>query len=799
MAFAPRLILPLLLATFSCSFAQELTLETIMADPEWMGIFPERPYWADDSRSVFFRQKRAASELRDVLQIDLKGNPLGTVATQDLGNIDVPQGETTEDFRTKVYAHEGDLFVKNLRSGKVQQVTRTQATESRPRFMEGNSEISFVRGGKLFVRNLDTGLEYQAADLRSEDEPEEDESSFLTKQQEELFGIVRLQEVRKEERKAWEKDVRESDPTRLANPWYLGKDTEIVLSSVSPRGDYIVVRTVSKKAKKEGKKGSMPNYVTSSGYTESKELRERVGTAKLPTESLLLLDLASHTAHTISLESLPGLQDDPLALFREKAEKNDASPDDKTEEKDSASKPEAYRPVAIRSLLWSRDGRQLVVQCFSRDNKDRWIARVNLEDMTLEPLYRESNEAWLNRRFAQAEWLPDNRSMYFVSEESGYAHLYLLDVETETRRPLTGGSFEVSSPTLTRDGRYIYYRANAEHPGVYEIYRIALNNGAIRQMTQLGGNNRYQLSPSESQLLIEHSAANEPYELYVQKAQTKAKATRLTHSTSDAFRSRDWMVPKIVEVPSSNVASPIYARLYEPRDKSLAPRPAVVFIHGAGYLQNAHQGWSSYFREYMFHHLLVEKGYVVLDMDYRASAGYGREWRTAIYRTMGTPEVEDLEDGVRFLAEHYNVDASRVGCYGGSYGGFLTLMSLFTSPDLFACGAALRPVTDWAHYNNGYTSNILNIPRIDPDAYEATSPIYFAEGLTKPLLIAHGMQDNNVFFQDSVRLAQRLIELGKEDWELAVYPIEAHGFREPSSWLDEYRRILKLFEEHLKE
>ncbi|MCP4898828.1 MAG: prolyl oligopeptidase family serine peptidase, partial [bacterium] len=111
----------------------------------------------------------------------------------------------------------------------------------------------------------------------------------------------------------------------------------------------------------------------------------------------------------------------------------------------------------------------------------------------------------------------------------------------------------------------------------------------------------------------------------------------------------------------------------------------------------------------------------------------------------------------------------------------------------------LRPVTDWAHYNHRYTSDILNTPDIDPEAYERSSPIEFADGLAKPLLIAHGMQDDNVFFSDTVRLVQKLIELGKEDFETAIYPVEPHTFREPSSWLDEYRRILKLFERHLKE
>ena len=200
----------------------------------------------------------------------------------------------------------------------------------------------------------------------------------------------------------------------------------------------------------------------------------------------------------------------------------------------------------------------------------------------------------------------------------------------------------------------------------------------------------------------------------------------------------------------------------------------------------------------MFHTLLTRHGYAVLDMDYRASAGYGAEWRTAIYRQMGTPELEDLSDGVDWLVAEHGVDRGRVGVYGGSYGGFMTMMALFKQPDLFACGAALRPVTDWAHYNHGYTSNILNTPDVDPEAYRRSSPIELAAGLEKPLLICAPMQDDNVFFQDTVRLAQRLIELEKEDWEVAIYPIEPHGFREPSSWLDEYRRIFKLFENHLK-
>jgi dipeptidyl aminopeptidase/acylaminoacyl peptidase len=125
-------------------------------------------------------------------------------------------------------------------------------------------------------------------------------------------------------------------------------------------------------------------------------------------------------------------------------------------------------------------------------------------------------------------------------------------------------------------------------------------------------------------------------------------------------------------------------------------------------------------------------------------------------------------------------------------------MALFRKPDLFAAGAALRPVTDWSAYSDDYTGAILNTPEIDPEAYERSSPIEFAAGLRKPLLICHGMVDDNVFFQDSVRLVQRLIELGKENFEIAPFPVESHAFKRPSSWLDEYRRIYKLLSANLR-
>jgi len=437
------------------------------------------------------------------------------------------------------------------------------------------------------------------------------------------------------------------------------------------------------------------------------------------------------------------------------------------------------------------------------DNKDRWLATVDFANKELVSQHRLHDDAWINWSFNEFGWLnrDDNGAdkaqdkLYYLSEESGYSHLYVKPLEGKAKQ-LTSGKFELSDLTLSKDESTLFYRANQKHPGIYEIYQININSAEVTAMTDLGGNNFYQLSPDNSKLLISHSTTNMPPELYVEAVDNKPEAVRLTHTVSDAFLAMPWSVPNVVAIKSSNQVEPIYSKVYLPEgyDSANQKNKAVMFSHGAGYLQNSDLGWSGYFREYMFHSLLVQKGYVVIDMDYRASAGYGRDWRTAIYRHMGKPEVEDMRDGVNWLVDNANVDRQRIGTYGGSYGGFLTLMSLFTQPDLFQSGAALRLVSDWAYYNHGYTSNILNTPLDDAIAYERSSPIYFAEGLEKTLLINAPMIDDNVFFQDTVRLVQRLIELEKENFETAIYPVEPHGFVQPSSWLDEYRRIFKLFE-----
>ncbi|HXO19991.1 MAG TPA: prolyl oligopeptidase family serine peptidase [Thermoanaerobaculia bacterium] len=831
-AFALLLALPLpaRLADAAAS-APAITLEQIMAAPDWIGNPPEKPYWGDDGKAVYYDQKRPGEEIRDLVRLDLQTGAPRVVPPAEKGAVDAAGGDWSLDRRQKVYARRGDVYLKDVATGAVRQLTRTAEEETDPRFMAGDGRVSFRRGDAFFVYDLATGLLSQPADVRLEKDPaDEDDPTYLKAQQLRLFDVLRKLKRDRDQARAEDRAEQAADATRPPLPFYLGDKVKIAGAALSPAGDWLLLVTIPKpKEGEEAGKTAMPKYVTESGNVEVENVRPKVGAPQVA-RSLTLLDLRAHRRYDLDLAALPGILDDPLKEMRAKAEKvkaeakkaheakearergepaaavkEEATKTEKTGKVEAAKekeKPEP-RPCDVTDLEWSRDARQVAVQLRAFDNKDRWLATIDLAGHRLVTRERLTDPAWVNWDHNDFGWLADNRTLWYLSERSGYSHLWAVDVAATPMvagRQLTKGDFEVSAPVPSRDGKSIYYLANAGHPGIYEVWRLEVATGSAQQLTRLGGLNTFQLSPDERSLLLDHSSLAHPDELYVQDLDgVEASARQVTRTVTDVFLAVDWTVPEIVAIPSTHVSRPIYSRLYTPKDFDPARRyPAVVFVHGAGYLQDAHQGWSYYWHEFLFHTLLNRHGYVVLDMDYRASAGYGRDWRTAIYRQMGHPELEDLEDGVAWLAAHAKVDAKRVGVYGGSYGGFMTYMALFRAPDLFAAGAALRPVSDWAHYNEDYTGAILNTPELDPEAYAASSPIELAAGLTKPLLICDGVQDDNVFFQDNVRMVQRLIELKKENFEIAFYPLESHAFKQPTSWLDEYRRIFKLFEAHLK-
>lgn len=810
----------------------DLTIDNIMRGPDLVGYEPTAVRWSRDSKKIYFSWKRAGEpHTADfaTYSVNADGSDLRKLSEDEAKQQAPPIGDLSYDKKMTVYADSGDIFLYNNLTGERRQLTKTTDVEGNPRFIGDQRHISFTRQNNLYTLSLDNGTLEQLTDIRAAGAADvtvgaggaggggvarglgggggaggqnqnsaakgTDSQESLKKEERDLLDAVR---ERAEKREADDKKRKDREKDRR-KPFQLTTGQNTGNMSLSPDGKSVIV--VVNEAATGAKNTIVPNFVTESGYTEDIPGRTKVGDVQ-GRGRIAIINV--ETGDSKWVDHGQRLAAAPPAPRTEVSTAGEAPPERAAGQgtgRGQGGPPQPRdRDVQLSPPQWSDDGKNAVMSARSADNKDRWIMQLDTATGKTKVLASTHDDAWVGGPGGfSLGWLPDNKRVYFESERDGFAHLYTVSIDGGEPVQLTSGTFEVSDVRLSEDKTKFYFTSSEGSFFERNLYSMSIDGGARTRLTTMPGNNQAVVSPDQTKLAILRSYSNKPTELYIapnRTGTTEAEIKQVTNSPTDEWKSYNWIAPPIVSFKARDGAT-VYGRLYKPANFKKGG-PAVVFVHGAGYLQNVHNWWSSYYREYMFHHFLMEKGYLVFDIDYRGSAGYGRDWRTGIYRFMGGKDLTDNVDATQYLVNTYGVDPKRMGVYGGSYGGFITLMAMFTTPDVFAAGAALRPVTDWAHYNNGYTANILNLPQTDQEAYRKSSPIYHAAGLKGALLICHGMVDTNVNFQDSVRLVQKLIELRKENWEIALYPVEDHGFEQPTSWADEYKRIFKLFEMNLK-
>ncbi|MGH7443547.1 MAG: prolyl oligopeptidase family serine peptidase, partial [Longimicrobiales bacterium] len=501
---------------------------------------------------------------------------------------------------------------------------------------------------------------------------------------EELFEHIRLARA-EEERDEARSDARAA---RAFQPIYLEPDERVRTLAIEPRGSYAVI-AVGKPVEDE-RRTLIPDWITSSGYTQTREVCTKVGDIQSETGRIGIVSLADGSVQWLGIAAAAG---------------------DTTTEFSTA-----------RFLGWNDQGTHGLVAAVDGEYENAWLWSLHAATGALTELFHDTDDAWLAGPcpfwFACAGFLPDGRTVYFASERDGFSHVYSVSVGGGQPRQLTSGKWEVQSVDVAPTDDRFYLTTSEGTPHEVHFYHMDFDGGDRTRITMEPGHQEATPSPDGSRIAVVHSFANVPPDLYLGENEADAELRRVTTSPTAEWLAGPWIVPEIIRLTARDGVQ-LPARIYRPDDFGARPNgAAVIFVHGAGYLQNVHNWWSSYYREYMFHHLLAERGYIVLDLDYRGSAGYGRDWRTAIFRHMGGTDLTDQIDASRWLQEQHGIDPERIGIYGGSYGGFITLMALFTAPDEFGAGAALRSVTDWAHYNHGYTGRILNLPQDDSIAYK---------------------------------------------------------------------------------
>ena len=751
----------------------DLSIRSIMRAEENVGQAPTQVRWTDDTRWIYFQWQPGGLEWdagRSLYRVPADGGEPERVDAAEARRLApvLAGGDLSPDRRWRVVSVSGDLHLIDRESMEVRRLTHTEDSEGGPLFSSDGSSVLFRRGGDLFRLGLASGELTQLTRIEQGPGPDEDEEAegqrgFLERQQLELFEHIR----REAEAEARADSIRDLEEAGEPKTVFLERDEQVDELTPTRSAEWVLLRAETPAG--DERQTMVPDWITGDGYTDDLNVRTKVGDQQ---DRSRIGVLATATGEVEWIEVAPD------GFEGEKA-------------------------PSVSNAGWNDAGTKAFLFAVSFDDKDRWLWSYDAAADSATLLDHLHDDAWVaGPCFASCVgFVPGTDRIFYVSEESGYAHLYSVNVDGSGKRALTSGEWEVLSVDLPEDRSRFLLRTNEGSPFDEHLYWMDFDGANRRRITR--GEGRYDgtLSPDGQRMAVLHDVADRPPELFVADASDASDMRRVTMSPTEEWLSFPWIRPEIVRFRAED-GTMVPARIYRPGNLGASPNGAgVIFVHGAGYLHNVHNYWSSYYREYQFNHFLAANGYTVLDIDYRGSAGYGAEWRTGIYRWMGGKDLSDQVDGARYLVEREGVDAERIGLYGGSYGGFITLMALFTAGDTFRSGAALRSVTDWAHYNHGYTSRILNLPQDDEEAYERSSPIYFAENFRadQHLLILHGMVDTNVHFSDVVRLAQRLIELGKENWEFAAYPVENHGFVEPASWTDEYRRIFELYERTLRE
>lgn len=749
-----------------------LTLEEIMKGNDFVGHQPENHRFLPDGNLLFDWKKLGDSISRTYILNCAKATyrPLEKNELTSFPMYDVVWHHTKTFC---VYLNNGNLYKWNIKSQKPQLIWSTRKPISDVFTVQNPDCIYFQQQNNVFkITCSNATFELiQVTHFVESINTTITEKSWLEKQQLELFDYHS-----KKNNNNKEKEV--SDTPKAVE---IGKN-QISNISISPDEKFI---TFSEITYNSSNYTHYMDYLDASGYAKNKLARPKVGREE-DKHKIGVYKIENDTVIYFDQNDLKNINDVPKYY----------SDYGKTDYK--------HKGVVFHTVKFSANSQYAVVESKSLDNKHRWIAQLEFKNNKLVTLVHQHDEAWIggpgisgwNEQSGTLEWLPDNQTIFYQSEKNGFSHLYTYSLTTNKESHLTDGKFEIYSAQLSKDGKKIYVTANKTHPGNRGFYQLDLTTKKLNAVFEKDGYYNVIVAPQETHLCYLYSYKNKPWELFGCENSLQPKnIVQITNSLTNHFKEYSFRAPDVIQIKAKD-GQLIHARIYEP-EKSKKNGAAVLFVHGAGYLQNAHNYWSTYHREYMFHNFLTDNGYTVLDMDYRGSEGYGRDWRTGIYRHMGGKDLSDYVDGRNYLISKLNIDSTRIGIYGGSYGGFITLMALFTEPGKFKCGAALRSVTDWAHYNHEYTSNILNTPQEDENAYKKSSPIYYAQNLKDRLLILHGILDDNVQYQDVVRLSQRLIELQKDNWELASYPIEPHGFKSTTSWIDEYKRIYKLFEEEL--
>jgi dipeptidyl-peptidase-4 len=464
----------------------------------------------------------------------------------------------------------------------------------------------------------------------------------------------------------------------------------------------------------------------------------------------------------------------------------------------------AEQDIYLARVNWLPDGKTLAIQRESRDQRRLDLLFADIGTGRTRIVLTETSDSWIELN-DEISFLKHSREFIWRSSRDGFRHLYLYGDDGRLIRQLTAGSWDVDDfdkraiKAIDETRRLVYFAATEKSPTERHLYRASLDAQdprAIQRISQGDGVHDVTMPADGRHYVDNFTSVAQPPQVSLHEPDGKLIAylleNRLDQTHPDAPYLADNSVPEFGTLDAAD-GQTLYYRLFKPAHFDPAKHyPAIVEVYGGPSVQRVLNNWTGN----SFTQILTRAGYVVFQLDNRGSAYRGTAFQSPIHQELGKVEVEDQVQGARWLASQGFVDPARLGVWGWSYGGYMTLMLMFRAPELFRAGVAGAPVTDWRLYDTHYTERYLGRPQDNAAGYEASSVLPYAKGLKGGLLVIHGMSDDNVLFLHSTKLFRALQDLN-EPFDVMVYPGGKHGLMRQHDGRHGYALMKRFFDEHL--
>jgi len=423
----------------------------------------------------------------------------------------------------------------------------------------------------------------------------------------------------------------------------------------------------------------------------------------------------------------------------------------------------------IPRVGWMPDSKALYAIRTNRVQNRLELLSIGADSGKVSRILEESDRYWINL-LGEPRFIEGGKQFLWLSERDGFRHIYLYSSEGKLVLQLTNGPWEVASISgVDETAGRVYYTSSEPSPLERHMYSIGLNGQDKRQLTSGSGTHTINMSPSAAYYLETFSNVSSPPQttLHASDGRELGVYREADRRVVDGF---DLLPVELVNFKDAN-GTLFYARLIRPAGFDPQKKyPAIVQVYGGPGAQGIRNSWSGVDLDQVYAH----QGFVVWQMDNRGSTGRGHAFETPIYHNLGPIELADQIAGVEYLVSLGFVDRARIGIYGWSYGGFMTLNALLNAPDVFRSGIAGAPVTDWRNYDTIYTERYMGLPKDNRDGYKNTALPQRAKNLKGKLMIAHNLEDDNVLFQNSLQMIDSLEQAGKQ-FELGLYTQKTHG------------------------